>query len=251
MFLCYVCSSLLIVYEGLQTSGLVAPTTLQPYTMVKQESATSRSHLALRAPLQRLSNGGSLHDNRSLHSSFYEHEASNSSDCLSHSDESHGDDDDITPRPNGFVPISEETVFLDSPPIESGACATGINHHCVGAMYSSSPMSVDSCMMYSDCSQYTESSEEASSDMDMSNHGGSCVSTQLWRQPTMSVTEQKWVEATRARNIPRVDVRMIDFAHTTFGASCANSLVHLGPDSGFITGLDSLRRLLTEILAEG
>ncbi|XP_029052923.1 inositol hexakisphosphate kinase 2 isoform X1 [Osmia bicornis bicornis] len=54
----------------------------------------------------------------------------------------------------------------------------------------------------------------------------------------------------------RVDVRMIDFAHTTFihGSTVAcnsNSLVHQGPDCGFLTGLDSLRRLLLEILTEG
>ncbi|XP_076683505.1 inositol hexakisphosphate kinase 1-like [Andrena cerasifolii] len=54
----------------------------------------------------------------------------------------------------------------------------------------------------------------------------------------------------------RVDVRMIDFAHTTFvhGSTVAcnsNSTVHQGPDCGFLTGLDSLRRLLLEILTEG
>jgi inositol-hexakisphosphate kinase len=60
-----------------------------------------------------------------------------------------------------------------------------------------------------------------------------------------------------------VDVRMIDFAHTTFGynqpavvAKAATSTVpsnlaiHQGPDCGFLTGLDSLKRLLLEILAE-
>lgn len=57
-----------------------------------------------------------------------------------------------------------------------------------------------------------------------------------------------------------VDVRMIDFAHTTFGHNItpnpllpchSNSTVHQGPDCGFLTGLDSLKRLLLEILAEG
>ncbi|XP_053690169.1 uncharacterized protein LOC128738799 [Sabethes cyaneus] len=53
------------------------------------------------------------------------------------------------------------------------------------------------------------------------------------------------------------DVRMIDFAHTTFeiknGASiCSPSTtkVHHGPDSGFLRGLDSLKRILNEICAE-
>ncbi|XP_049777253.1 inositol hexakisphosphate kinase 2-like isoform X1 [Schistocerca cancellata] len=48
----------------------------------------------------------------------------------------------------------------------------------------------------------------------------------------------------------KVDVRVIDFAHTTFGRR-QGSTVHQGPDCGFLTGLDSLRRLLLEILAEG
>ncbi|KOX74669.1 Inositol hexakisphosphate kinase 2 [Melipona quadrifasciata] len=54
----------------------------------------------------------------------------------------------------------------------------------------------------------------------------------------------------------RVDVRMIDFAHTTFvrGSTMAcnshGSILHQGPDCGFLTGLDSLKRLLLEILTE-
>ncbi|KAK3930181.1 Inositol hexakisphosphate kinase 1 [Frankliniella fusca] len=53
----------------------------------------------------------------------------------------------------------------------------------------------------------------------------------------------------------RVDVRMIDFAHTTLahpsGAGGTSSgTVHHGPDCGFLTGLDSLRRILMEILCE-
>lgn len=55
----------------------------------------------------------------------------------------------------------------------------------------------------------------------------------------------------------RVDVRMIDFAHTTFvhgsTVACNSSptpMVYQGPDCGFLTGLDSLKRLLLEILTE-
>ncbi|XP_049294357.1 uncharacterized protein LOC125769613 [Anopheles funestus] len=54
------------------------------------------------------------------------------------------------------------------------------------------------------------------------------------------------------------DVRMIDFAHTTFeikngGASLCSSTnikVHHGPDSGFLRGLDSLKRILSELCEE-
>lgn len=57
-----------------------------------------------------------------------------------------------------------------------------------------------------------------------------------------------------------VDIRLIDFAHTTFvprRSSITSSnvtqtapVLHHGPDGGFLTGLDSLNRLLNEILAE-
>lgn len=57
-----------------------------------------------------------------------------------------------------------------------------------------------------------------------------------------------------------VDIRMIDFAHTAFmrkNGSATGSLSlpstvvqHQGPDNGFLRGLDSLKRLLTEICTE-
>lgn len=51
------------------------------------------------------------------------------------------------------------------------------------------------------------------------------------------------------------DIRMIDFAHTTFvrksdqASTYTNSTTvqHQGPDNGFLRGIESLRRLLTEI----
>uniref|UniRef100_A0A1I8P8S5 Kinase n=1 Tax=Stomoxys calcitrans TaxID=35570 RepID=A0A1I8P8S5_STOCA len=54
-----------------------------------------------------------------------------------------------------------------------------------------------------------------------------------------------------------VDVRLIDFAHTAFVPRNGSALfptppttIHHGPDNGFLTGLDSLNRLLNEILNE-
>lgn len=56
-----------------------------------------------------------------------------------------------------------------------------------------------------------------------------------------------------------VDIRLIDFAHTTFvprrtsitsNVTQTTPVLHHGPDGGFLTGLDSLNRLLNEILAE-
>lgn len=46
-----------------------------------------------------------------------------------------------------------------------------------------------------------------------------------------------------------MDVRIIDFAHTSFKAKHSfSSQPHEGPDAGFLTGLDSLNRLLSQIL---
>lgn len=61
-----------------------------------------------------------------------------------------------------------------------------------------------------------------------------------------------------------VDIRIIDFAHTAFAKRNSNAgvmmepkaettaaAVHNGPDCGFLTGVDSLKRLLQEILPGG
>lgn len=50
---------------------------------------------------------------------------------------------------------------------------------------------------------------------------------------------------------PNVDVRMIDFAHTSFVTNDDKAkpvAVHHGPDGGFLQGLDSLKRLLSQLL---
>lgn len=59
---------------------------------------------------------------------------------------------------------------------------------------------------------------------------------------------------------PLVDVRIIDFAHTTFTSgntteeppqpSPSIKKVHHGPDGGFLTGIESLKRILSEIIVE-
>jgi hypothetical protein len=56
---------------------------------------------------------------------------------------------------------------------------------------------------------------------------------------------------------PLVDVRIIDFAHTTFDSKNPSDLspeivkkVHHGPDGGFLTGIESLKRILSEIIVE-
>ncbi|KAJ1139199.1 hypothetical protein NDU88_005574 [Pleurodeles waltl] len=46
---------------------------------------------------------------------------------------------------------------------------------------------------------------------------------------------------------PRVDVRMIDFAHTTYQGSRNNHTTYEGPDQGYIFGLESLVQILQGI----
>jgi Inositol polyphosphate kinase len=63
------------------------------------------------------------------------------------------------------------------------------------------------------------------------------------------------------KSSPMVDVRIIDFAHTTFtnlksasdnmpSPRISSKKVHHGPDGGFLTGIESLKRILTEIINE-
>lgn len=61
------------------------------------------------------------------------------------------------------------------------------------------------------------------------------------------------------RASPMVDVRIIDFAHTTFTSKTPTDLSpnmgckkvhHDGPDGGFLTGIVSLKRILSEFIAE-
>ncbi|RZC37783.1 inositol hexakisphosphate kinase 1 [Asbolus verrucosus] len=170
-----------------------------------------------------------------------------------------------------FYPISEETVFLDSPPT-------------IPSITTTSPLSIDSWMMYSNSSsdEYSLSghlngisSNEDTSDFEpcsphKSKHGCTLQFADLELEdeedeeltPTVShksLTKRLRVKEgargrSRSSTPANVDVRMIDFAHTSFvttADSSSSTVVHQGPDGGFLTGLDSLKRLLSQILAEG
>lgn len=65
--------------------------------------------------------------------------------------------------------------------------------------------------------------------------------------------------SSHAKPSPLVDVRIIDFAHTTFASknpeetspdNTGDKKVHHGPDAGFILGIESLKRILSEIIVE-
>lgn len=182
-------------------------------------------------------------------------------------------------KSGNFYPISEETVLFDSPP----------------TIPTSSPMSVDSWVMYSNSSsdEYSlsqfngGSSNEDTSDCEScspkpkSNHSCTLQFAELELEdeddeeltPTvshknsskrlrvkdthLSVPSGSNYRRSRSPTPSNVDVRMIDFAHTSFvsakssDTTTTSSTVHQGPDGGFLTGLDSLKRLLSQILAEG
>ena len=217
-----------------------------------------------------------------------------------------------------FIPISEETVFLDTDPVTSSGIST-----------MSSPMSCDSWMNYSsnssdDLSCISErihvpqdSSEDSSTEFDANvvtaqstpktkrnfnnflltgdrvethaplfpplikqkgNHAGSSGSssasgqTKRLRGKSSKTASSTSTPSIAAGSIKRkaslhrnsslsgaiCDIRMIDFAHTTFVrknhdthlAPNAGAVQHQGPDNGFLRGIESLKRLLNEIMSD-
>ncbi|KAF5278364.1 hypothetical protein FQA39_LY05853 [Lamprigera yunnana] len=177
---------------------------------------------------------------------------------------------------SNFYPISEETMFLDRPPD-------------IPRITTSSP--VDSWMMYSNSSSdeyslsgqfHGGSSNDDTSDFEptspkknkpkhnckplqyadlelededdeeiMPAVSHTSISKRLRVKDTLTVASNS---RSRSPTSTQVDVRMIDFANTTFAektSASTSSTLHYGPDGGFLTGLDSLKRLLLQILSEG
>lgn len=86
---------------------------------------------------------------------------------------------------------------------------------------------------------------------------------------SMATNKSEVVNKNEGNSLP-VDIRIIDFAHTTFAlknggvldsstsnsanSSSSNSVstgkIHYGPDNGFLTGVLSLKRILNEIVSE-
>lgn len=225
-----------------------------------------------------------------------------------------------------FIPISEETIFLDTDHMDPVASS--------GASTMSSPMSCDSWMNYSSnssddlscisdrihdqhdsseesslecdtsivCAQSTPklkrnfdsgllnpSSAECSNNYDkerrkivvpkskpksvsnMANaladedldgghskrlRGKSSSSTVGTGSSMNNSIKRKTVHRNNSISNAICDIRMIDFAHTTFVrknidmplSSTLATIKHQGPDNGFLRGIESLKRLLNEIL---
>lgn len=220
----------------------------------------------------------------------YDADTSNSSLELSHdevSQDSHhrgfGEAAARGAKSSSFYPISEDTMFLDAPQM-------------MPSISTSSPLSVDSWMMFSNSSsdEYSlsgpfngTSSNDDTSDFELSSVCKSkanynCQSLHFEdlelededdEELTPPITRKNITKRLRVKNsaVPKasgsscrnrsstpvqVDVRMIDFAHTSFvrksssESNTQNGVVHQGPDGGFLQGLDSLKRLLLEILEE-
>lgn len=163
-------------------------------------------------------------------------------------------------NPVGFYPINEETVFMDPP---SNLMNTVVEPQQFNKwlLYNSSSSGDDYC-----CGQHTadDSAEDTNSDTESEcivKRNRQTHRVRLYEnnqeENNRGISKRLRVKDDQVDGDASVDVRMIDFAHTTFGrdgievASNSSSTVHQGPDSGFITGLDSLKRLLHEIMAEG
>lgn len=151
-----------------------------------------------------------------------------------------------------FVPISEETVFLNSPPVSS--------------IITSSPPSIDSWTLYSNSNSASSSDEYSLSDhLNSSSSSNDNPSAIEFHSRKKKFRNHKFEsdEYLSLDSVPcssqfsddktSVDVRIIDFAHASFAKKSDDSskTVHQGPDGGFLTGLDSLKRLLFQITQSG
>lgn len=267
-FVNIISSSLLIVYEG--------DSTVPHITVTKSDCCSEAPYCENECTQESEDNSRDMPC-----SSCYDADTSNSSVDFNSSHEEvsqelhHKGFGEAAAKGAKFCPISEETVFLDSPP----------------AHPSPSPISIDSWVVYSNSSsdeyslsQFNDggsSNDEDTSDFETNvkttKHSCTLQFAELELEdeddeeltPTVShknITKRLRVKervVPSTSNVIRsrspaplnVDVRMIDFAHTSFMAKSADAgaaaVLHQGPDGGFLTGLDSLKRLLSQILAEG
>ncbi|XP_014258617.1 inositol hexakisphosphate kinase 1 isoform X2 [Cimex lectularius] len=136
--------------------------------------------------------------------------------------------------PKGFVPISEETMDVTSLSVSSRSC---------------SPM----CGDWEDNSS-SENSSASSGGMHSEEEASSSSMSTFDLLTSTPIKEEVKRKRRNWSQDPEVDVRMIDFAHTTFFSSrrslSNNCTIHQGPDGGFLTGLASLDKLLNQILSE-
>ncbi|XP_073971440.1 inositol hexakisphosphate kinase 1-like isoform X2 [Rhodnius prolixus] len=173
-----------------------------------------------------------------------------------------------------FVPISEETMDVTALTVSSSPGSRGSCEDDWCEENSSADNSTASTnSSHSSCGVNGPSEEEEASSSSVSTfdlltlHSATTAGPSNPARCAPNSGHSTLVDTTGGRQLqnvdPEVDVRMIDFAHTTFSTrSCGLAqqgptsviqpakTLHYGPDGGFLTGLNSLDRLLTEILAE-
>ena len=116
------------------------------------------------------------------------------------------------------------------------------------------------------CCTDTEDTEESESELDHLNlyhhldldapvDGRSALEDEGELTPVASHQPMDFDQLTKKRRMEHgcrsegvgVDVRMIDFAHTTFSGYLGDDQIHWGPDNGYLLGLDSLTAILNEM----
>ncbi|CAH2096022.1 unnamed protein product [Euphydryas editha] len=149
-----------------------------------------------------------------------------------------------------FVPHSEETMGGYE---EGEVSAPSESREVRSVRQPPSPDSADSWMAYSSASSesWRNAAEVEAEEVEV-EAGKRPRTRPTWPLPA-PVAPAPAPPAPPAPPDERVDIRMIDFAHTAFAGAAAESPLatatpHHGPDCGFLTGVDSLKRLLTEIL---
>jgi hypothetical protein len=181
-----------------------------------------------------------------------------------------------------FYPVSEETVFMDPPssshatdPVESwmlysSDCSylqlTESSEEASSDFYNTT---VKRIRQHSQCDEDGEEDDDDEEEEEEVEQPEFSLSSKRVKKSTVDLRAKKKAalhtaakHRMRQQDLPRssgstqVDIRMIDFANVTFSnrassSSASNVTVHHGPDCGFLTGLDSLKRLLTEILSDG
>lgn len=88
------------------------------------------------------------------------------------------------------------------------------------------------------------------------NNGTAATTTSMVPSASSGSIKRKAVNRTNSISNAICDIRMIDFAHTTFVRKNGDiqwptpmtTVQHEGPDNGFLRGIESLKRLLTEII---
>jgi hypothetical protein len=129
-------------------------------------------------------------------------------------------------------------------------------HHLDGQQHLSQPTELSGSLPGEDEGELTPVLEVSRTDEFTEEAGGS--QTQKKRRVMDEDKEQVLLDAASSSKLDNncwsdcVDVRMIDFAHTTFsGYLGLDERVHWGPDNGYLLGLENLTDILSELQGYG